>query len=123
MTNYTVQCQLILTDTNKGDELFAFLQQHFINNIDQVRGNCWIRDLYPAEGAGNNDVAKFIGFWATFSSQEEREIVYNTIYTYKPNSLSGDNVSYQIIEKLDTGSPTFGSPLYNIVTDKWGMEC
>jgi hypothetical protein len=123
MINYTVNCNIVVLDMAKGDELFTFLQQHFGNNIDQFRGNCCSQDVWPSYGLGNTELAKFISFWATYSNQEERNLIYDTINSNKQYCLFGEDVTYQIIQKFDTGSPTFGSPLYNIVTDQWGIMC
>jgi hypothetical protein len=119
MTNYTVNCILVVTDIIKGEEIYAFLQEHYTNNIDLARGKCWLQDRIINEDYS----VKFIGFWATFKSELERDLVYNTINSYKQYCLMGNNVEYQIIQKLDTDSPTFGSPISNIIKEEWGMMC
>lgn len=128
MTNYTVNCVLAVLNITKGIELFNFLQQHYNNNLDTARGKCWLQDKEAGNLTGLNSSAKFIGFWATFSSQEERDLVYNTINSYKQYCLMDinpeqPNVEYQIIQRLDTGSPTFGDPLEILDKDQWGMMC
>jgi hypothetical protein len=121
MINYTVNCQLVILDVAKAEELNNYLATKMPLNIDNLgRSMLWMWDYYQS---GDIPIGKQMGFWETVVSQSERDEIWETIKTYKQYCLLGDNIEAQIIQKFDTGSPTFGSPLYNIVFDKWGMDC
>lgn len=120
MTNYTTNCNLFITDAQKAQELYDYLLIVYPNNIDPRRGTMYNNPFYDVNG----NAYTIVSFWATFANQQQRDEIWNTIKTYKQYCwLEGDNVEAQIIQKFDTGSPTFGSPLYNIVFDRWGMDC
>lgn len=80
----------------------------YINSNTNINGNAYI----------------LIACAMTYSSEAFRDQVWDIMNNNKQYCWQeGEFIENQFIEKYNTGSPTYGSPIYNINRDQWGMDC
>lgn len=120
MINYSVNCVMVfpIANYNKAQELFTYLSSYYGLNLDSIRGKCYQINYYDTYA----NQYTMIVFRVTVASEILRNEIWNTMQSYKQYCWIGDDSENQVIQKYDTSSPTYGSPLYNINYDHWGVD-